>query len=120
MKSTIFLPFVPERGSFYGRVDVNMKTHTFSFDVAADDDQMKVISAPSFKDGDQVVLGATHFLYRSVNKELRVVPDISQNDVYFGYNNEIRLFHTRRARFTGLTVLIKQANNLPIYRRKCV
>ncbi len=91
VKSTIFLPFVPERGSFYGRVDVNMKTHTFSFDVAADDDQMKVISVPSFKDGDQVILGATHFLYRSVNRELRVVPDITQNDVYFGYHNEIRL-----------------------------
>jgi hypothetical protein len=91
VSSTRFLPFVPERGSFSGEVEQNGQPHAFSFDVEADGDQMKVISTPIFDTGDRLRVGVTMFQYQKTKGEQRIKPDLSEEEAYLAYNDDISL-----------------------------
>ncbi len=94
-KGTRFMPFAPERGSFFGEVAVNGMPHSFNFDVEADSDQMKVVSVPIFDSGDKLKVGTTQFKYRTAGGEQQMTPHLSEDPVFFGYEEDISLVMPR-------------------------
>lgn len=95
VKGTMFTPFTPERGSFCGEVMVNGMPHSFNIDVEADSDQMKIVTAPIFDNGDRLKVGTTQFKYRKSGNEQVMAPDLSEDPVFFGYEEDISLVMPR-------------------------